>query len=521
VLYSPSRCCEETVTTPVEPLKTSAVRRSLWLFFALALAYTTVGIFPFAPVEGDGLAIAVGANELAAQGTRSLAYRYDAQSGTYLMVAAGRLVGLQAFTALSLLTGLSFVVFVLATSMLVARLTGLSAAACGLLLLLFPESYASAYYANSTMPAVALATCGLAAASRGRAGAPIVAGALVAVAAWIRFDMVLMMPALVVLLWRNLEGRAKRLVVTAVVVVAVLSSLMMVSGASPIEILRAFSDHVSAFQSFAKTADNFTAVVTAVAAALIVLGLWQLVAGRRWWQLTVVAMGVAPTICAYGITLSTPKYLLGTLPFMTLLAASGIPWIRHATRRRWALPLLAALFLAQYVFDPFVLLSIRHRINTHDGPRDRAHLLGVPMKWTSRKLDTGRNWIDVSSEIDRVAGGPNPVVVAIGWLPSRLALYRLQVAERALVEDIIRGPSPEIVTMINDGLRVKVVVFESNDRRTISAPALEDLGLGRGSQFLLLGKNLSATASVPTAVATRVVNGHLRVWRMTVRDHGF
>jgi hypothetical protein len=138
-----------------------------WPAFVLAMAWVAVGIFPCAPVEGDDMAISVGAHEMAEHGSTELAYRYDAQPGIYALTALGRLLGLPTHGAFCLLTAASFVAFVLLSALFVARVTGLAVPLCGVLLLLFQETWTSAYFANSNMPSAALIAGSLLVASRG------------------------------------------------------------------------------------------------------------------------------------------------------------------------------------------------------------------------------------------------------------------------------------------------------------------------------------------------------------------
>jgi len=156
-----------SVQDPRRPLSARIRAIGWWPVFVVALAWVAVGIIPCAPIEGDDLAISVGAHGLVEYGTTELAYRYDAQPGSYALIAAGRLAGLQTHRAFCLLTAISFVAFVLLSAAFVAHATRLAFPLCGLVMLLFQEVWTSSYFANSNMPSAALIAASLFVASRG------------------------------------------------------------------------------------------------------------------------------------------------------------------------------------------------------------------------------------------------------------------------------------------------------------------------------------------------------------------
>ena len=92
-----------------------------------------------APVEGDGIAIAVASQHLLENnivGTTA-AYRPSFQPGTYALVElASKVTGLDTYTFFSLTSALCCLIFIYISSSFVSALTQYPIPVCGILLLL-------------------------------------------------------------------------------------------------------------------------------------------------------------------------------------------------------------------------------------------------------------------------------------------------------------------------------------------------------------------------------------------------
>jgi len=207
------------------------------LFFVIAIGYVNIGVFPFAPMESDGNHIANGVHQmlLQAPSKNPFSYRYEAQSGTYwLIYGLSKISSLQPLDAFCLLSALSALVFLLGASLSLARLTGEDFALVGLMLLAFQEVWTNAFYANSNILAGAFLFSGfLVAIDRKTIRALILAGVLLGLSVWMRFDAVLMFAVLPLLIggksWREIGLKTFLIASLAAVIVLIALRLSNVS----------------------------------------------------------------------------------------------------------------------------------------------------------------------------------------------------------------------------------------------------------------------------------------------------
>jgi hypothetical protein len=485
-----------------------------WPAFVLAIAWFAVGIFPCAPVEGDDLAISVGAHGLVEYGTTELAYRYDAQPGTYVLIAAGRLVGLQTHRAFCLLTAVSFAAFVCLSAVFISHTTRLAVPLCGLVLLLFQEVWTTAYFANSNMPSAALIAASLVVASRGTGRKALTAAAaLLAAAAWLRLDAVLIGPAFALLILRDRERRLERLAVAGAVFAITLSLLLVASGASVFAMFFEYGGHLRNYVDVGRTIASYSTVLTAFTLVLMVLGSWRLVANRDYWTLAMVAAGVTPAILMYGLSLTTPKYLLTSLIYIAIPTAVGIEAVRWSRKRLLLVPLLATLFALQYLIDPSPVFGRSCRVETHDGVRYLAELMRSPSRWSRRKQCTLRAIRDVDRAIDQLlAASSEPVILSDGWLPSRIVLYRLLDAHDPGQPPAVRGYEAREVRFVFGERSVIAIRVNPGDGEGVTPALLTKLGLGSGSRFLLVSKSRSPKSLPPEAITTRLGRDRPAAW---------
>jgi hypothetical protein len=337
----------------------SFVRRNTRLFliiFLILAAHQTRGILPVAPIEGDGLAMANGATLTASigLGPNPLVYRYADRSGTYAFIAAlHKLTGIKAYMLFSLVSGLSSVIFVLFSALLIREITDYPFATSGLVVLLFPQSFVGGYYANNTVVVAAIATPAMYLLKKSqRPHTQVFAGVLLGMAAWIRFDVALLAPACLLLLhennWKQTAFRALVVGSTAAVVCAL---AMYLSGSSISKIY----GHLMAHRSYglAKTGEFLRchlSFFSALLLGLFIVGLIYLVRRRNWYLLATFLAAVIPLYVVLGKSLINPRFLYYYVPFFSIpivYALSQIEVANRCTRLSYVFIILI-LFIMQY-----------------------------------------------------------------------------------------------------------------------------------------------------------------------------
>jgi hypothetical protein len=339
------------------------------LIFGALFLYGLIGIFPIAPVEGDGVGIANGAAQIAEIGVEAttLAYRYNVQSGTYWLTAVvHNLTGAESYTVLALLSALAASVFILLSAALLSHITKIPFSVCGLVLLLFQESFTSGYYANSTVMAAVFLIAAFWVVTLGdKIYLLIVAGVLLGIGAWMRFDVPLVAPAILLLLHRgNWKQTLARTTLVAVISGLVALAAIYLSGSNIQAILSSAGSHRDSLSLIRKNFNvllleggdlrSHVAFYTPFLLLLIAIGIFHLVRQRSWLILGIPMLGSVPFYAAYLNAITTPKYLYYLIPFAALLALYALPEIqsllsKHTFLGRSILLILLMLFIGQYI----------------------------------------------------------------------------------------------------------------------------------------------------------------------------
>jgi hypothetical protein len=438
-------------------------KNNVWLsaFFVMCLVYLAVGFFPFTAVESDGNGIANGATLMAIQGMgeNDFSYRYEAQPGSYaLVVMLHKLTNLSTLSIFSALSAVFCLVFILSCAALISRLTGYAFPICGLLLLLFQEVFASGYYANSNVIAAAFLVTGFFCAISARTPTlRLLAGVLLGLGAWMRFDVMLIMPALFLIVpessWKRTLGQV--LLILGVAMFVALSAFYL-SNVRLSDILLAAGGHLT--QVHSSTTDlgiplignsnikSHMAFFSMLTSALMIGGVTWLILKRRWRILGIGLLGIVPFYAIYWGTITSPKYLLYTLPFCLLfvvfcleaMKSLSLPWQRVLT----ILALL--LFLGQYILGlvvdftskPYIaspyptLVRLAHfnspipaiqgisldigagtPISTVDGDRLSSGILFSPLSWNNNKRNLVANRLKLVDYLNAWPEAPLTVLV--------------------------------------------------------------------------------------------------------------
>lgn len=182
--------------------KNTAIVNSI---FILLFTYTCIGVFPFAHYETDALGVVSGCKNIIETGvfkSNYFTYSFEMQPGIYFFVIlTSKILGLNLMISYSLLSALFGIGFFLLSTYFVSKLTNVTFALVGLLFLLFQESYSAWYYMNSATGAAFFMMAGLLCLLQKTNFVQIVfSSVLLSLAAWIRFDVVLVFPIALFLL---------------------------------------------------------------------------------------------------------------------------------------------------------------------------------------------------------------------------------------------------------------------------------------------------------------------------------
>lgn len=338
---------------------------SLWILFIVLLLYQSIGIWPTAPIEGDGIGIANGAKQLEFDGfgSRGLTYRYPVQSGTYvLLFLVSKVSGIESLTALSILSGLSSVCFILLSALFLRQLTSFSFPLCGIVLLMLQETFTEGYYANSTVLAAVFSILGyLTLNSSKRFSALIFSGIMIGFAGWIRLDALLTcliaFPLLYSGSWKNMVGRTALVGLSAILF---LTASIHFSGSTFQDI---FGNTVTHFSGGSlgtpglglpllglysmKSCISFFSFFTVIT---VLIGIFQWTRDRDWRLLSIFILSFGPVLLFYSGNITTPKYLYYLVPVTCLPMLRSLQVVRNRSglARIGIVTALSVLFL-QYV----------------------------------------------------------------------------------------------------------------------------------------------------------------------------
>ncbi len=435
----------------------SILRMWLSAFALLLLAWVAVGMWPIVPAEGDDAALAAGAAYIREGGNphHPLLYRYDPQAATYWAAALiSRWFTLPASQALGLLAGFCAFSFILLTAYWSTLATSTPFSLSLLITLLCQEAWVVAYFGNSTSPAVAVALLGLVLLqlpAKGRQqievtrsqnrtllrkiGIFVLAGGFLGLATLFRWDALLLAPAALWLIWmRSRPSPISALVFSAcwlvVLLVGVCSLDISVAGG-----LGEAKGHLEHFAQWRQSLISWATWGSLPLIALTISGLRQLARKNQKDELLLFAFGVLPSVALYGWNLTTPKYLLYTLPFVVRVACHGTGefFERKCPKRTHCWLLGLGLVCVQYPIGPLTLATWLSGKNftvagTHDGPRRLDGLWITPWMWHCMKKASYRGE-RAANELLRsiLEGTPRLVILTDDWFTSSWS--RLQLLE--------------------------------------------------------------------------------------------
>lgn len=425
-----------------------------FLFFIVLLIYQSLAFFKIAPVESDGNGFANGSSIMLQSkwGNNWAAYSFASQSGTYAVInLLSRATGLKPLASFSILSSICSVIFVVVSSLLISKVISMDFSICGLGLLLFQESITGGYYANSNVIAsiFIITSLYLVSINGGKLYEMIIIGVLIGIGAWIRFDSIMIAPAIIFLLYLPLQFHFREIIKILLTIfifafIVILSALYG-SGSSISLMLANAAGHFGSEPVGTQNlgipmiggADikSYLSYFSALLAFLILFGIIEIIKTKKWILLGFIVSGIVPFFLVYSGTITTPKYMYYLLPFWGLLAALGFSRVvLNRSKTLWGNTLLIVLALLSlqyiigfratfkskpYINDPnptlikifslpltrgpissfSIVVGPGSMINTADGDRLSSGFLFAPIVWINNKNDLEREISSLSSII--------------------------------------------------------------------------------------------------------------------------
>jgi hypothetical protein len=221
------------------------------ILFLGYLLYNCIGFFPIAPIEEDSNGIANGIQyaDVAGKYQNIIAYRYAVQPGTYILVGYTRyLFGGDSLEVFAILCAIASIGSIFILMFWAGKLLGISPYICGIILLLFPESMAEGYYCNSNILAAIFVFFGFYILTKYPTfWAFLAASVLFSLGGWMRIDLLLILPACLILIRRNYSWK-RTLLYTSLISLAVLLItvlLLYLSGSNIPMIVTIAGDHLN------------------------------------------------------------------------------------------------------------------------------------------------------------------------------------------------------------------------------------------------------------------------------------
>ena len=346
-----------------------------WVLLIPLLAYYCIAMSVIAPVEGDGIAMSVAAEQIINKGYAldGLVYFYSFQPGIYVVLMhMTPLLGLDCFTVYSILCALAFLSFVFISSIFISKLTHYPQALCIIfMLLLFPETYCEGSYPNSTIMAAPFGMFAFLILVSDRYSnnkQTILTAVFLGLAAFFRFDFALMGFAVFPLLLYRKRPLASicDFSIIGILAAVVLISLQVLAGAQLRDIF-SVDDAAGPFSSgsiksvfiiFSNITKlvEFFPVATAILLCVSLTGIRE--KGKRI-QILLVLSGFLPLWFAYVKIMNTPKYFYYSIPFLLIGCLQGIEFIlqlKKSTRK-----IIFSILTGCLVFQLFIGVNVELR----------------------------------------------------------------------------------------------------------------------------------------------------------------
>jgi len=422
-----------------------------WAVLFISMAYLMAAALPNVPFESDGMRIALGVQHNSIYGNlqETGAYRYEAQPGTYNLIGIlAPLFGLDHFTVFSYLSIFFCSVFIISSAFFISRAARSSFLVAFFSLLLFQETYVSGYYPNSSIFSAAFfALACLFITYKEKPVLTAISGFCFAMAVWTRTDAVLLGLVFIFFIFLNQRKHFLRTALFFAVPFAAFAGLFFaLSNISLINIIEQYGSHVSVTH-LKETIIAYSTVFTAVVIFFAAVGLVHSYKQKNWQILFMTLAVPLPLILAYGISVTTPKYLLNIAIFLAIPISYAISSLIQNTIRasKWILIAGVVLFVGQYIFTPAYELILNRSIivQTDDGPRLRGAIFYTPLFWRNEKVSMVDKDLEFKNKlVTYLETHESDYIISQEWMANQEILYFLQANGYRIADTITYAEVP-------------------------------------------------------------------------------
>lgn len=438
-----------------------------WLIALVLLGWSSQGIWPFVPVEGDEQGVIFGVNAMVRNDALllPLRYLYEVQPGSYqLLSTLCRMTGAPVELIFGTVTAAGAVLFAFAGARLLGELCAIPFAWALVAMLWCQEVGTAAYYMNTSALAAGLAVAAISWAGRPASPASwLAAGLALGCAGWLRADSLLISPACLGLVhWRERRWptallRTAGIAAGALLTAALLFKLSDLSVTAP---LQSYSGRPALLSSWREIRDMSVMLLSPALGLGVILGLVWLLHRRQHALCGVALLGMTPSLLAYGGSLTTPKYFYYLVPFalipalalsrhlarrvaglspmprrawwagLVLLAAGdqlvGLRILHDSTRLMTAAPTVLTLARVQLGSrEPALVVGPGELITNDDGFRVRTGQAFAPWCWRREKIRLAGELAAVSAILGQ---GADSTFYWSSWFPRQLLFRELLAA---------------------------------------------------------------------------------------------
>lgn len=300
------------------------------LLYLLLVLWMSPGFFPLISYEADAMSISTGCEMLCHDHNLAFTdntYGYWMQPLTYLLVAGLRFIVpcLSCEALYSIVTIICTLVLIPAIVALIHRLTGLGKCLLLLTLFLFPETYAVAFYPNSSVLPLLGFVWSLILITHSR---PLFAAAVMCILPLFRLDIVTIYPMILPVCLMVGYGWRRALVYTGATAACVVVATFIGYWLSGADILFTYNEY-GRWEEIVTPARRLTAIYgfySIVNFVLVPIGLYLMIRRRRWMPLIYV-MGAVLLIHIVNFRFgNASKHFLYLLPFVPAASAVTLKW---------------------------------------------------------------------------------------------------------------------------------------------------------------------------------------------------
>lgn len=348
------------------------------IFFFFFLCYFLVGIFPFAPYEEDSLGVIMGSKriiETGIFGAHDMSYGFQMQPGTYFwIVLLSKISGLSPLYSYSIVSAFFGVSFLFLSVFFLQKITTLSFSVCGLILLLFQETYSAWYYCNSAVIAGAFMMLGFYFLLRhNTVYYLLITGVCLGVAAWSRADILIIYPVSFFIIiaesWQERILKTAFLAIVTLIVIWLLYSLSKLSFWNLLYDMNVTKNNFNlAYNSkstlgvfWSEAMRSYLGFFSILIIFLIITGSVLMVKNKLWLKLAVLLTPIFMFTVILKGNVTSSKHLYYLLPFLATPVLINFQYLKGFSKngKRAFIFTAFSLFLVQYI------LGVQLFFNTH------------------------------------------------------------------------------------------------------------------------------------------------------------